>query len=107
MTELLDFIDSNTARWARFRLADGDPCWLGIAQSGVLVKRSRMGLLGRKIYEEKNLNQAAQLMHALEMRFPEDRTPSGLWSPVLQPIANAILHCGTIDEVQATLRSAG
>ena len=107
MTKLVDFLDSDRARWARFRMADGAPCWLGIAQTGILVKQSRIGLWGTKLYEEKDVEKVFQLMLALDMKFPKDMTPSGLWSPALRLPANAILHCGTVDEVHTTLESAG
>ena len=106
MTEVVGFVDSDAARWARFRMANGDPCWLGVARTGVLVKRSKVGLFGRKLFEEKCVEKAAQLMHALDVRFPEVITPSGLSSPVLQPLANAVLHCNTVEEVEATFMSA-
>lgn len=106
MTRILAFMDTDRARWARFRMADGEPCWVGIAATGILVKRSKLGLFGRKIYEEKNLDRAARLMGALDEAFPFDGTPEDLSSPVLQPVANAILHCQSLEEVQKVLHSA-
>jgi hypothetical protein len=42
-------------RWANIVMADGSSCWIGIAQAGVLVKKSRMGSFGAKLYEEKTV----------------------------------------------------
>ena len=107
MTEVVSFLDSDSARWVRFRMANGDPCWLSVARTGVMVKRSKVGLFGRKVFEERDVERAAHLMHALDVRFPDDITPTGLSSPVLQPLANAILHCSTVEDVDATFNSAG
>ncbi len=103
MTRILAFVDTDRARWARFEMADGDPCWVGIAATGILVKRSKVGLFGRKIYEQRNLEKAAYLMGALDEAYPFDATPADLSSPVLQPIANAILHCQSLAEVREVL----
>jgi hypothetical protein len=32
---------------------NGDPCWISIANTGVLVKKSKLGLLGEKLYSSE------------------------------------------------------
>jgi len=54
MTELTRFMDHNwKGRWANIRMDMGDPCWVGIAQTGILVKKSKVGWFGAILYEEK------------------------------------------------------
>jgi len=105
VAEVLDFIDSQRARWAKLRMPNGDPCWVGIAASGILVKRSKLGLMGPVVFSERNAEQAVQLMRALEDRFARDLTPIGLTSPLLRPVVNAIMHCNDLDEVSRILSS--
>ena len=93
-TELLRFMDDDQrGRWANIRMTNGDPCWIGIAQSGILVKKSRIGLFGAKIYDEKDLPKAAAMAQFLEELFDEDLTPPEMWNPVLVAFVNAVLRC--------------
>ena len=66
---MLYFSDSSgrrPGRGATIRLDSGEPCLLSIAKSGVLVKRSRYGLLGATLYNETNVYKAAQTAMALD-----------------------------------------
>src|SRR5271169_5701303 len=52
--QILHFADSKRGGCgATVRLETGEPCWLSIAQSGVMVKKSRFGLFGAVLYSEK------------------------------------------------------
>ncbi len=104
MTRLVLFLDDNRkGRWANIRMDDESPCWIGIAQTGVLVKRSKAGMFGRKLYHEKNLHRAANKAMTLHEVFSDDLTPAEMWNPVLKAFTNAILHCSTIEEVERIL----
>jgi len=104
MTTLGRFLDDDRkGRWANVRMDNGDPCWVGIAQRGVLVKKSKIGLFGAKIYEEKNTRKAANTALVLNNLYPRDLTPAEMLSPVLKSIVNAILHCNNLVEVTKTL----
>lgn len=104
MTELVRFLDDDRkGRWANIRMDNGDPCWVGIAQTGILVKKSKVGLFGAKLYEETNIHEAATTAMALRTRFPDDLTPDGMWNPVLKSFVNAILHCRDLAEVTRVL----
>ena len=39
---------------------NNDPCWIGIALTGVLVKKSKIGVFGAKLYEEKDIFEAGR-----------------------------------------------
>jgi hypothetical protein len=107
MTELIRFLDDDRkGRWANIRMDNGDPCWVSIAQTGILVKKSKFGLLGAKLYEEKNIYKAAKTAQALSEYYPDDLTPDEMWNPVLKSIVNAILHCSNLAEVTRVLNEA-
>ncbi len=59
MPELIRFLDDDRkGRWTNIRMDNGDPCWISIAQTGILVKKSELGLFGAMLYEEKNMYRA-------------------------------------------------
>jgi hypothetical protein len=109
MPTLLYFADPSNRRsgiGATIRLDNGDPCWLSIAQRGVLVKKSRYGLFGAVLYSEKNLYKAAEAAIALNFLFPDNQLPEGFTDPTLISFANAIWHCATCVEVSITINEA-
>jgi hypothetical protein len=109
MPTLLHFADSSDHRWglgATIRLDSGEPCLLSIAQSGVRVKKSRLGFFGPVLYNEKSTYQAALTANALSLLFPDSLLSPGFRNPVLCAFTNAILHCSTCAEVAITLNEA-
>lgn len=107
MAKLTRFMDHDRrGRWANLVMDNGDPCWIGIAQTGVLVKKSRVGLFGAKLYEQKNLYEAAKTAQALDSLYPQKLTPPEMWNPVLVAFANAVLHCRDLGEVTRVLNEA-
>ena len=107
MTKLVRFLDDDhKGRWANIRMDNGDPCWVGIAQTGILVKKSKIGMFGAKLYEEKDIYKAATTAQALSEKYQDDLTPDEMWNPVLKSIANIILHCSNLAEVTRVLNEA-
>ena len=100
MTTLKDFTDDGRACFANVRMDNDDPCWISIASSGVIVKKSKIGLFGEKLY---SCQQPGKLVVILMENYPDSLTPSEMTNPVLKPITNAVLHCSTIDEVKGIL----
>lgn len=104
MTRSVRFLDDDKkGRWANLVMDNGDPCWIGIAQTGVLVKKSKVGLFGAKLYEEKNIAKIADKAMLLDVLFSEDHTAYGMRNPVLRSFVNAILHCSDLAEVTRVL----
>src|SRR5689334_2011333 len=92
--KILFFGDSKTRGCgATVMLASGEPCLLSIAQSGISVKKSRHGLFGATLYNEKNVYTNAQRTGALAYLFPDKLFPNGVTNPNLRAFFNAILHC--------------
>ena len=107
MTELVRFLDDDRkGRWANIRMDNGDPCWIGIAQTGILVKKSKIGLFGAKLYEEKDIYKAAKTAQILSEKYQDDLTPNEMCNPVIKSIVNAILHCSSLAEVTIVLNEA-
>lgn len=107
MTELVRFLDDNSkGRWANIRMDNGDPCWVGIAQTGILVKKSKMGIFGAKLFEEKDIYKAAKTAQILSKKNQDNLTPEEMWNPVLKSIVNTILHCSNLAEVTRVLNEA-
>ncbi len=106
MAKLVGFRDSSTQCWSRVALTSGDPIWISVAQSGLVVKRSRMGLWGAKLYVEANVFNAAMTAKALAHLQDEDLTPVTMTNPVLKAITNAVLHCESAAQVAERLNGA-
>ena len=107
MTTLVRFMDNpKTGVWANIRMDNGDPCWVGIAQSGVMVKISKVGLMGAKLFDESNVYKCAAAAIKLAEQYPNDLTPSGMQNPVLKSFVNSILHCSNLGQVATVLNSA-
>jgi hypothetical protein len=104
MPELLNFKDDERSGcYAHIKMDNGDPCYISIAQTGILVKKSRLGLFGAKLYEEKNVYRAEWVAKALSEIYPEDLTPHEMKNTILKSITNAVLHCNTLVEVTRVL----
>ena len=99
ITELQSFKHNDGDCSASLRMANGDPCFINVAQSGIIVKKSKWGVVGTKLYQNKNLFECADFTRALSYLYPEDRLPDGFQNPTLRAVTNAILHCETLQEV--------
>lgn len=87
-------------------LESGEPCLLSIAQSGIWVKKSRYGIFGATLYNEKNVYINARRTGALAYLFPVKQFPDGISSLNLRAFFNAILHCRSAVDVCTTLNEA-
>jgi hypothetical protein len=88
------------------RLDSGEPCLISVAQSGVLVRKSRFGFVGAILYNEKNVYLAAKTGVALDQQFSTNRVPLQIKNPVLRAFANAAWHCPTATAVARVLNEA-
>lgn len=94
------------ASWSRVDLTNGDPVFISVAQSGVIVKKSRFGFMGSKLYEEINIYKAAQVAEALNMHFGEYQVPSEMTNPVLRALTQTALQCESAAELSVRLNRA-
>lgn len=106
MAKLHSYKDSRTGCYANVRMDNGDPCFISVAQTGVLVKRSRLGVFGAKLYEEKRVYDAAVTAKALPYLYRDRLTPEGITNPILNAFTNAVLHCSTLAEATRIINEA-
>jgi hypothetical protein len=91
---------------ATVRFPSGEPCMMSIAQTGIRVRKSRFGLFGALLYDEKNAFINAQRTGALAYLFPKKRYPDGVSNVNLRAFFNALLHCNNAAEASTTLNQA-
>ncbi|MCL4475596.1 MAG: PilZ domain-containing protein [Nitrospirae bacterium] len=104
MSKLIGFLDDTTkGHWAHIRMDNGDPCWIIISRTGVSVKKSRVGLFGSKLYEEKNIYKAAKTAKTLSLLYTDNLIPAEMQNSVLKSFTNAVLHSHSLTEVIALL----
>jgi hypothetical protein len=109
MTKLHSYKDSLAfppGCFANIRMDNGDPCYISVAQTGVLVKKSRLGWFGAKLYDEKLVYRAAKTAQLLAGMYPEKLTPEDMTNPILDAFTNAVLHCSTLGEATVLMNQA-
>jgi hypothetical protein len=99
------FKDDGGRCWSSVILASGEPCWISVAPSSVVVKRSRIGLLGARLYKG-GWDEASAAAKALADLLPASLLPRGFTNPVLGAFTNAALHCANSGEVYRLLNEA-
>jgi hypothetical protein len=78
MGEMRNFSDNGLTCYANVKLDSGEPCFISIAQSGILVKRSRLGLFGPALYKQSDVYKNAMTAKALHYLYPAQKTPAGI-----------------------------
>jgi hypothetical protein len=106
MSTLYSFKDGRGGCFANVRMDNGDPMFISVAQTGVLVKKSRLGWFGPKLYQSSTVNDAAETARALDSLFPEYVVPDGMTNAALRSFTNAVLHCSSTPEVARVLNTA-
>lgn len=111
MGRVVRFKDDNSACWARVDWESGEPAFISIAQSGVLIKRSRLGLFGTILYSEPDIHSVVAMSRVIDDHILDDSIvldmPPGLNSPVLCSFTSlavatdsAISFCASIGEAK-------
>ena len=84
---------------------NGDPCFIGVTDTEVLVKKSKVGFFGPKIYQKQNrLWRVDRNFEILEGLYPNILTPDRMTNRWLRSFTNAALHCSTIAEFADVLK---
>ncbi len=71
MTKLHSYKDSGSGCFANIRMDNGDPCFISVAQTGVRVRKSRLGFFGAKLYD-KRVRTATRTAQALAGMYPRE-----------------------------------
>ncbi len=101
-TLLTAFMDSKFGCWAKITFKSGQPCFVSVAQDGIVVKMSKSGLKGAILYSEADLSKAVDTTIKLDAIYP-DVCPEGITSPVLRSLVNALLACEDAATASVTL----
>lgn len=106
MGKLIRYLDGKIGCWSRVKLENGNHIWISVAQTGVIVKKSRLGLMGAKLYIETNVYRAAKTAKALDEQINEYVTPSKMTNPVLRAFTQVALECKSAAQLSVRLNRA-
>ena len=106
MSGLHSFRNNGSGCFANVRMDNGDPVFIRVEQTGVVVKKSISGLLGPKLYRSQTVDEATTTAEALAQLFPKRVTPPWITNPVLRSFINAALHCSSAAEVNDVFNTA-
>ena len=102
MTKLISYRDTRNLCWARVDLASGEPIYISVARSGIVVKRSSLGLLGPKLYRS-NIRRAAMTARVLDAQTRSYLTPDDMTNPALRAFTQAALEARSASELASRL----
>ena len=107
MTVLNQFSDDVIkGKWARIVMSDGNPCYLTIGPRSIVIKKSKSGIVGPRLYETRNLKVIERIVENFIQNYSRDLTPNGMTNSILKPVVNAVLHCQKLDQVISVFKSA-
>jgi len=102
---LFSFSVGNRGMASVVRMDNGDPVHISVRGSGVIVRHSRLGFLGAKLYESTSYDDAASTAKDLHGLYCSQLTPPGMNEPVLMAFTKAVLHCSTVAEIMDILNT--
>lgn len=83
-------------------MANGDPIYISIARSGVVIKRSNFGLLGQQLYRS-SIHRAILIARALDAQIKNYSTPGDMTNPTLRAFTQATLDAHSAAELASRL----
>lgn len=105
MPTVVRFGDSKLECWSRVNFENGDPIYISIARSGIIVKRSRMGLFGPLLYSEKNIYNISETAQYLDMLITKYTTPDNMTNPILKAFTQTALDSLSIAKFTITMNT--
>ncbi len=106
MSKLIRFKDTDAQRWSRVDLLSGDPIYISIAQSGVLIKKSNLGIMGTVLYKESVFDNITKLGIHLQSSINEFNTPKDMRNLPLKVFTQIALESNTIEEFCGRIKRA-
>lgn len=104
MSEIVRYQDGSGQCWARIDLDNGDPIWISVAKNSVIVKKSRMGLFGKKLLNEKTSPQLFEALVRLNDSLKEFHVPKDIQHPALRRLTNVALVSESTSELLERLK---
>jgi hypothetical protein len=111
MAKLVKFMDGKVFCWSRVDLDNGDPIWISVSQTGVIVKKSKWGILGEKLYKanayESNLTAGALLTIYWDEGIKEEyEVINRMSNPLLSAFTLAAMVSKSANELSIHLKTA-
>ncbi|MBU1053877.1 MAG: hypothetical protein KKC46_08610 [Proteobacteria bacterium] len=110
MGKLIKFLDDAKACLARVALNRREYVFISIAQVGVLVKRSRFGIFGPKLYEETNISSCMKMSKTLDKNLLSHKSlsylPKSMNDPVLKSFTRLAIESNSRVEFCAKIEKA-
>jgi len=78
MGKVIRFRDCPGQCWSRVDWESGEPAFISVAQDGILVRRSRIGLFGLVLLRETDVNDVVSLAAALDSHVLSDESMTRL-----------------------------
>jgi len=91
MGKLIKFIDGKRGCWSVIDLESGESVYIGVAQTGVIVRKSRWALFGTKLYNESDIHKIADTAATLATEIRQYTTPPAMTNPVLRVFTQVAL----------------
>ena len=105
ITKLTLYRDTPNQCWARVDLASGEPIYISVARSGIVVKKSRLGLLGTELYRS-DTHRAAVTAAAIHAQTRSYLTPADMTSAALRAFTQATLEASSAAQLASRLNGA-
>ena len=108
MAILKAYKDTGSQCWANLRTTNNEPIWIGVAQTGVLVKKSKIGLFGPKLFASRDVIHAATVAKNLDELLIDTSLPEDcdITNPVLEAFVKVALASETLEELCAKIANA-
>ena len=91
MSKIIRYSDNSKERWSRVDLSDGTPLFISLAQTGIIVKKSKLGIFGPKLFKEDIIDRLARMCQNIDSNISYYSTPEGMKNPVLKVFTQVAL----------------
>lgn len=108
MATLKHYKDTGIQCWASLTTQNNEPIWIGVAQTGVVVKKSKIGLMGAKLFSSRDVTHAATVAQSLDKELYDTQLPDGceITNPVLGVFVKAAIASDTLQELCSIIARA-
>lgn len=103
MGKLIRYSDGKTC-WSHVDLENGDPILIRVGPMGVMVKKSRLGVIGGELYHETNV-QSRVTAACLLLNSGQYRTPKEMTTLMLRVFTQVALECTSATELTIRLKN--
>jgi len=108
--KLIRYIDDARACFSRVDWRSREAAFISIAQTGVLIKRSRYGIFGAKLYVETDIHSCMEMSRVLDnvilSKSSSLRLPKTLADPVLRSFTRLAIETNSAVEFRTRIEEA-